>query len=125
MEVEVPHQPTQSGVGYADYVFWDDSGKPLAVSEAKKTAFSAEKGRTQAKLYADGLEKEHGQRPVIFYTNGYDISIWDDAQNYPPRSLFGFYSKDSLEYLVHYQRKTKMELSSLEPKKEIIGSRLY
>lgn len=125
LEVEVPHQPTQSGIGYADYVFWDDRGKPLAVSEAKKTAFSAEKGRTQAKLYADGLEKEHGQRPVIFYTNGYDISIWDDAQNYPPRSLFGFYSKDSLEYLVHYQRKTKMELSSLEPKKEIIGSRLY
>lgn len=124
LEEEVPHQPTQSGIGYADYVLWDDSGKPLAVIEAKKTAFSAEKGRTQAKLYADGLEKKHGQRPVIFYTNGFDISIWDDAQDFPPRQLFGFYSKDSLQYLVR-QRQTRQAIDTVKPKKEIIGTRLY
>lgn len=122
-EEEVPHQPTNTGQGYADYVLWDDNGKPLAVVEAKKTAESAEKGQTQARLYADGLEKVHGQRPVIFYTNGFDIWIWDDAQNYPPRQLFGFYSKDSLQYLVH-QRKGKQPLDSLSPKTEIIN-RLY
>jgi type I restriction enzyme, R subunit len=124
LEEEVPHQPTQTGIGYADYVLWDDSGKPLGVIEAKKTAFSSEKGRTQAKLYADGLEKKYGQRPVISYTNGFDISIWDDAQGYPPRSLFGFYSKDSLEYLVR-QRQTRKLLDTVKPKKEIIGDRLY
>ena len=85
-EIEVTNQPTESGVGYADYVLWDDNGKPLAVIEAKKTS-STRSGRHQAKLYADGLEKMHGQRPVIFYTNGYDIWIWDDAQGYPPRKL--------------------------------------
>lgn len=125
LEVEVHHQPTQTGIGYVDYVLWDDREKPLAVIEAKKTAVSAEKGRTQARLYADGLEKKYGQRPVIFYTNGFDIFIWDDAQGYPPRSLYGFYSKDSLEYLVHYQRETKKALNTIEPKKEIIGKRLY
>ena len=80
----------------------DDSGKPLGVVEAKRAQVSAEKGRTQAKLYADWLEKQYGQRPVIFYTNGYDIFIWDDhpARNYPPRKLFGFYSPASLTYLV-------------------------
>ena len=124
LEEEVPHQPTQSGIGYADYVLWDDSGKPLAVIEAKKTAESPEKGRTQARLYADGLEKKHGQRPVIFYTNGFDIFIWDDAQNYPPRQIFGFYSKDSLQYLVR-QRQTRQALDTVKPKKEIIGERLY
>ncbi len=123
-EVNVPHQPTETGIGYADYVLWSDAGKPLAVIEAKKTAVSAEKGRTQARLYADGLEKEHGLRPVIFYTNGFDISIWDDAQEYPPRSLFGFYSKDSLEYLVR-QREIKQPLTKAEPKEEIIGARIY
>src|SRR3546814_1145493 len=46
----------------------------------------------------------HGQRPAIFYTNGYDVWLWDDAGGYPPRKLFGFYSKDSLEYLVVFQR---------------------
>lgn len=122
-EHEVKHQPTATGLGYADYVLWDDNGKPLATVEAKKTAESAEKGQTQSRLYADGLEKEHGQRPVIFYTNGFDIWIWDDAQNYPTRQLFGFYSKDSLQYLVH-QRQGKQALSDFSPKPEIIN-RLY
>jgi type I restriction enzyme, R subunit len=124
LEEAVPHQPTASSIGYADYVLWDDAGKPLAVIEAKRTAVSAEKGRTQAKLYADGLLKKYGQRPVIFYTNGFDISIWDDAQGYPPRTLFGFYSKDSLQYLVR-QRKAGKQLAQVKPKKEIIGDRLY
>ena len=124
LEVEVSHQPTASGTGYADYVLWDDNGKPLAVIEAKKTSVNVEQGRTQARLYADGLEKKHGQRPVIFYTNGFDITIWDDVQGYPPRHLFGFYSKDSLQYLVR-QRQTKQSLDKVKPKKEIIGERLY
>jgi type I restriction enzyme R subunit len=122
-EIEVNHQPTTSGKGRVDYVLWDDNGKPLAVIEAKKTSENAEKGRTQARLYADGLEKDHGQRPVIFYTNGFDIWIWDDHQGYPPRKIFGFYSKDSLQYLV-YQRRARQGLNTLSPKAEIAG-RLY
>ena len=35
-EVEVPDQPTDSGIGYADYVLWNDDGNPLAVIEAKE-----------------------------------------------------------------------------------------
>jgi type I restriction enzyme R subunit len=122
-EIDVNHQPTTTGKGRIDYVLWDDNGKPLAVIEAKKAAENAEKGRTQARLYADGLEKEFGQRPIIFYTNGFDIWIWDDYQNYPPRKIFGFYSKDSLQYLL-YQRNAKQALNSLAPKAEIAG-RLY
>ena len=37
-----------------------------------------------------------GQRPVIFYSNGYEHWIWDDAR-YPPRAVQGFYTKDELE----------------------------
>ncbi|MCQ8105991.1 DEAD/DEAH box helicase family protein [Methylomonas sp. SURF-2] len=122
-EIEVNHQPTNSETGRIDYVLWDDNGKPLAIIEAKKASENAEKGRTQARIYADGLEKDHGQRPVIFYTNGFDIWIWDDQQGYPPRKIFGFYSKDSLQYLV-YQRRAKQALNSLSPKAEIAG-RLY
>ena len=64
--------PNESGAGYADYVLWGDDGKPLAVVEAKKTTVDLEVGQQQAKLYADCLEAMHGQRPVIFYTNGYE-----------------------------------------------------
>jgi type I restriction enzyme R subunit len=122
-EIEVQHQPTDSGVGYADYVLWDENGKPLAVIEVKKTVERAEKGQTQGRIYADGLEKTTGQRPVIFYTNGFDIWIWDDAQRYPPRGLFGFYSRDSLQYLI-YQRTARKALNTV-PIREDIVERLY
>lgn len=122
-EIEIPQAQNKTGIGYADYVLWDDNGKPLAVIEAKRTAKDAEAGRTQAKLYADGLEQVHGQRPVIFYTNGFDIYIWDDVQKQTPRRLFGFYSKESLQYLI-FQRNEKLSLDTVNPKSEIAG-RMY
>ena len=71
----------------------------LAVVEAKKTTVDPEVGQQQAKLYADCLEAMHGQRPVIFYTNGYKTRLWDDFF-YPPRTVAGFYKKDELASLV-------------------------
>ena len=124
-EEELENQPTATGIGFADYVLWDDNGKPLAVIEAKKTSVSVEQGKTQAEYYANALEIEHGQRPVVFYTNGYDIWMWDDyktngKRNYPPRKLFGFYSKDSLQHMV-YQRTAKKQLNTISPRADIAG----
>ena len=99
-EYEVTGMPNSSGLGYADYVLWGDDGKPLAVVEAKKTTVDPAKGRQQAKLYADCLEAMHGQRPIIFYTNGYETCLWDDRA-YTPRVVAGFYKKDELALLLH------------------------
>ncbi|MDQ0417604.1 type I restriction enzyme R subunit [Croceifilum oryzae] len=96
----------QSEYGYADYVLWDDDGKPLAVIEAKRTAKSAHNGKKQAELYADALQKQTSQRPVIFYTNGYETWIWDDLR-YPPREVQGFYTKDQLRLII--QRRTGLQ----------------
>ena len=98
-EYEVAGMPNAKGTGYVDYVLWGDDGLPLAVVEAKRTKRDARVGQQQAKLYADCLEKRFGRRPVIFYTNGYEHWLWDDA-NYPPRSVQGFYKKAELELLV-------------------------
>lgn len=123
-EVKLTDQPTGSGTGYADYVLWNDDGKPLAVIEAKKAAVDAKVGLEQAKLYADALEKQYGQRPAIFSTNGFEIWLWDDALGYPPRSLFGFYSKDSLQHLVCFKRPYRQPLKNLSVNASIAG-RLY
>ena len=123
-EVEVQHQATQTGIGYADYVLWDDNGKPLAVVEAKKTLKDARIGQQQAKDYADGLEKMHGQRPMIFYTNGHDIWVWDDAGGYPPRQVYGFYSRDTLQYRTGFQRSNRQDLTKV-PMPNHIAGRLY
>jgi type I restriction enzyme, R subunit len=122
-EVKVKGMPTASGDGVADYVLWGDDGKPLAVIEAKRALKSAREGQTQAALYADCLEKKHGQRPVVFFTNGYDVHLWDDAQKYPPRKIHGYYSKDSLEYLI-FQRAGKAPLATVAPALSI-ADRLY
>ncbi len=122
-EVKVTDQPTTTGVGYVDYVLWDDDGKPLAVIEAKRTRENIEKGRQQATLYANALEKQYSQRPIIFYSNGWDIKILDDTQGYNSRGLYGYYSKDSLQYLIK-QRTLKKDLNKT-PIDTAVAGRLY
>ena len=39
-----------------DYVIWGDTGKIIAVVEAKKASESGDKGRNQGKLYADCIQ---------------------------------------------------------------------
>ncbi|WP_433551751.1 DEAD/DEAH box helicase family protein [Micromonospora zamorensis] len=95
--------PYGSGRGQVDYVLWGDDGKPLALIEAKRTRRDPLTGQQQAKNYADALEAAYGQRPVIFYTNGYETWLWDDTA-YPPRPVQGFYTSGELQLLV--QRRT-------------------
>lgn len=103
-EFEVTGMPNPEGKGFVDYVLWGADGLPLAVVEAKRTSKSPQVGQQQAKLYADCLEAMTGRRPVIFYTNGYEHWIWDDAAGYPPRQVQGFYTRDELELMI--QRRT-------------------
>lgn len=121
-EYEVTGMPNTKGVGYADYVLWGDDGKPLGVVEAKKTTVDPEVGQQQAKLYADCLEKMHGRRPVIFFTNGYRTKMWDD-HTYPPRTVAGFYKKKELASLIH--RRTQRESLDVAEVKDSIVDRYY
>jgi len=117
-EYEVTGMPNDTGLGYVDYVLWDADGTPLAVVEAKRSSESSEKGRQQAKLYADCMESMHGRRPVIFYTNGYQLYMWDDVQ-YPPRQLLGFYTRDELRWLIR-QRDERKPVTEQKPNAQIV-----
>lgn len=123
-EFEVHNMPTHAGpatgTGFVDYVLWGSDGKPLAVVEAKRSAKSAYEGQQQAKLYADALEAEKGQRPVIYYSNGYEHWIWDDASGYPPRPVQGFHTRDQLQLMVD-RRLTRKPLSTAAINTEIAG----
>ena len=117
-EYEVLGMPNNQGKGFVDYVLWGNDGKPLAVVEAKKTRRDARVGQQQAKLYADCLEAQLGQRPMIFYTNGYDHWIWDDSA-YPPRAVQGFYKKAELELMIQ-RRQTRKSLTTAKIDGEIV-----
>jgi type I restriction enzyme R subunit len=121
-ELEVSGMPTTatggSGQGFVDYVLWGDDGKPLGLVEAKRTRRDPRVGQQQARLYADCLERQFGQRPVIFYSNGYDHWIWDDTR-YPPRRVQGFYKKAELELLIQ-RRSTRRLLAQATINAEIV-----
>lgn len=116
-EFEVAGMPNNQGNGYVDYVLWGDDGLPLGLVEAKRTSRNPKVGQQQAKLYADCLAAAFGQRPVIFYSNGYETWIWDD-ERYPPRSVQGFYTKNELALLIN-RRTSQNPLGAMEIKPEI------
>lgn len=118
-EYPVVGMPNSKEEGRVDYVLFGENGLPLAVVEAKKTSIDARVGQHQAKLYADCIEEECGQRPIIYYTNGYEIYMWDDVE-YAPRKVSGFYTQDELQLLV-YRRKNKQSLEHLYIDPEIAG----
>lgn len=117
-EVELPGMPNNSEIGYADYVLYGDDGKALAILEAKRTCVDIAKGRQQAKLYADILEKKFGRRPVIFLSNGFETHIQDNL--YPERKVASVYSKRDLEKLFNLQT-MRTSLAHVMVNKKIAG----
>ena len=105
--------------GFVDYVLFGKDHKPLAVVEAKKTSKDPNIGKQQAKDYADCLEREFGQRPFIFYTNGFDCNFWDDLQA-SPRRVSMVFSQGDLQKLID-RRSLKKDLNSIQINKEITG----
>lgn len=112
-EARTPYEGHQ----YSDYVLFGRDGKPLAVVEAKKTSKDATIGREQAKQYCYNIQKQYGGNlPFCFYTNGLEIHFWD-LENYPPRKVVGFPSRDDLErfqYIREYKKPLADELINTE-----------
>ena len=107
IEIYVEGMPNNKQEGYCDYVLYGKDCKPLAVVEAKRASVEPEKGKHQAELYADCLEKKYGQRPVVYYTNGFRTMIIDGL-GYPPRQVMGFHTLDDLELMISRRGRGKM-----------------
>lgn len=122
IEVEVEGMPNNASKGYADYVLFGKDGKPLAVIEAKRTSKDANVGKHQAELYAYCLEKRYGVRPVIYYTNGYEIYCIDGL-GYPPRRLFAFHTLKDLEKIMS-RRQSRHDITDFSVK-DAITDRYY
>lgn len=116
----MPKSTNTSETGYVDYVLWDDDGLPLALVEAKRTLESASKGENQAQLYADSLEKMYGRRPIMYYSNGYDIFLWDDQFYKKSRRVHGFYTKAELQTAM-FRRTHRKDIRTAPIDTEIAG----
>ncbi|WML37797.1 DEAD/DEAH box helicase family protein [Clostridium sp. OS1-26] len=122
-EVEVNGMPNNAGVGYVDYVLYGANGKPIAVVEAKRSSKDPKVGQQQARLYADCLEKQFNQRPIIFFTNGFETYLWDDFNGYSERRVYGFFKKEELQLLID-RRTSRKPFNNLQIK-DSISNRYY
>ncbi len=101
------------GNQYSDYVLLGKDGKPLAVVEAKKSLVDANIGKEQAKQYCYNIQNEkRGELPFCFFTNGHDIFFWD-LENYPPKKVYGFPTREDLERYQYIKRARKSLVSEL------------
>src|SRR3989338_7927052 len=66
--------------------------------------------RNEAQTRRENIDKKlNTDRPFVFYTNGYETFFWD-SENYPPRRIYGFPTRDDLERL-RFLRKERTPLS--------------
>lgn len=114
VEIKVNGMPNAEGVGYVDYVLYDDDNKPLAVVEAKKTSVDPVRGLEQAKLYAQCIKAQFGYEPVIFYTNGYEYNLIDGVGG-PSRKVYGFYTKEELHSIIIRRSIMKISDTKINP----------
>lgn len=119
IELPLKDHKGKGKTGYADYVLFNKVDKPLAVVEAKKTSADSIIGRQQAMEYADSIERIYKVRPIVFYTNGYEIYIWDDKYS-EPRQIWGFYTLEDLEKLF-FRHKYSKDLNKIQIDKNIVG----
>jgi type I restriction enzyme R subunit len=64
-------------------------------------------GREQAKQYCYNIPKQlGGELPFCFYTNGLE-TYYLDLDNYPPRKVVGFPTRDDLERFKYIRRNRK------------------
>lgn len=117
-EVEVTGMPNNTGTGYVDYVLYGKNHLPLAVIEAKKAAVNPIVGSQQAKLYADCLQNQYGQRPLIFITNGFEIYYINDAAGYARRRVSGIFTQEEMQLEID-RRKQRIPLQNIEINDEI------
>lgn len=109
---------SKTGKGKIDYALLNKEGIPIAIIEAKREGRYHEAGSEQAKEYSIALENMFGIKPVIFLSNGYNFTIWQEG-HYQPREIYGFYSEEDLLKTANILKNRIQDISNVEPRPEI------
>ncbi len=118
VEIKVHGMPNGQGVGYVDYVLYDDDLKPLAIIEAKRTSKDRSEGYHQSKLYAECLSHECGYEPLRYCSNGFFTEVFD-MLDYPQREVFAFHSKKDLQTM--RQNRNRPLITDMRVNRDIAG----
>lgn len=105
--------------GRIDYLLNGRNGRPLAIIEAKRTAYDPAKGLQQARLYVDCLERQFGYRPLIFLSNGYHTYFVDD-DNGSYREVGEVFAQDDLQRIID-RRRNAIDPSTVPVNRSVAG----
>jgi type I restriction enzyme R subunit len=109
-EFEVTGMPTNGGVGYVTTCY----GEPtdcLWRSSKRSGPRKVRSSGSSRPSYTDWPPARHLLKTIcIFYSNGFEHWIWDDASGYAQRQVQGFYTAAELELTV-LRRQTRLPLS--------------
>lgn len=94
----------------ADYILYGRDSRPLAVVEYTQTSQNIVAGRKLGIQMAEQLSQKYGYKPIVYYTNGYQIYIIDQL-GYPPRRVFQFHSLEELE-LLKLRNGTRLDIAA-------------
>ena len=104
------HAHHKTASGYVDYVLWGADGLPLGDRRGQTDHEEPAGGSAAGQAVRRLPGADDRPSPVMFYTNGYEHWIWDDAAGYPPREVQGFYTRDELELMIQ-RRQTRKPLT--------------
>lgn len=82
-----------------DYILYGKDSHPVAVIDYTLSKQDLVAGRNNAISAAEKLTKKYGQKPIVYYTDGYYIYCIDQL-GFPPRRVFQFHSIEELELLI-------------------------
>ena len=94
----------------ADYILYGRDSRPLAVVEYTQTSQNIVAGRKLGIQMAEQLSRKYGYKPIVYYTNGYQIYIIDQL-GYPPRRVFQFHALEELE-LLKLRNGTRLDITA-------------
>ncbi len=108
--------PRHYGTEFADYVLLL-RGRVVAVVEAKRTSKDAQLGQEQGLQYAQHIQRlQGGAIPLVLFTNGHDIWLWE-SEFYPPARVRGFPNALDLDWLDQRRRERKpLSVEGIDPK---------
>ena len=82
-----------------DYTFTGSDNKPLAIVEYTLSSTNLFAGKAKVIKQAEELEQLFGYKPIVYYTDGYNI-FCIDWLGFAPRRVFSFHSSKELELLI-------------------------
>lgn len=102
-EMPLHEHDAEQWEGFTDYSLLRDNGEVLAIVEAKREDIDSSLAQQQVEYYLKKIKEDQDFYPFAFMADGRRIYFYD-IETGSKRRIFGFFSKNDLERMLHIRR---------------------